>query len=165
MVDFEVMAEDFEFSLRAFELCGKTAYVHRKMIIYRQHGCSLTHRPLSFAAVNDHIRLLQYSVWHFKDALDRKIRHKLWRCLMPIVFRYVCIVPYLETNDYMLFWRKYSSECNSLYWEQVFLPKYLPIRYKILCFLYLRKKWRILRFMLNIYTLTKKNNRAKMLKN
>lgn len=75
--DFQVMAEDFEFSLRAFELCAKTTCVQRKLVVYRQNSASLTHRPLSFTAINDHIRLLRYAVWHFKDSLDRPIRHKL----------------------------------------------------------------------------------------
>ncbi|MBR1756231.1 MAG: glycosyltransferase family 2 protein, partial [Alphaproteobacteria bacterium] len=113
--DFKVMAEDFEFSLRAFELCSKTVCVQRKLVVYRQNSASLTHRPLSFAAIDDHIRLLRYAVWHFRDSLDRPIRHKLWHLLSRMVLLYTCIFPYQQAGNYTDFWDKYRPLCLTLH--------------------------------------------------
>lgn len=148
---FRVMAEDFEFSLRAFELCGKSACVKRKLVIYRQNGSSLTHRPLSFEAVDDHINLMRFTVWHFKDSLDKRLRLKMWKRLMTVVFRYVCILPYYETENYPEFWHKYSAKCRQLFQEGTFFPQRLSLFQHLLCRLFLAQKWNMLRFLLSLY--------------
>jgi glycosyltransferase involved in cell wall biosynthesis len=149
--DFKVMAEDFEFSLRAFELCSKTVCVQRKLVVYRQNSASLTHRPLSFAAIDDHIRLLRYAVWHFRDSLDRTIRKKLWRLLSRMVLLYTCIFPYEQTNNYAYFWDKYRPLCQTMENYHEFFPQHLSLIHRLIYFLFVRQKYRTLRFVLSVY--------------
>lgn len=149
--DFLKMAEDFEFSLRAFEFCGKTVNVKQKMIVYRQNNNSLTHHAISFEAVDDHIRLLRYTVWHFKDALDRKIRLKLWRILSRMVFLYVCILPYQTTREYMAFWQKYQPVCRELEQCGEFFPHHLSYMHRFLWYLFSHHKYDELQLILCVY--------------
>ncbi len=149
--DFKVMAEDFEFSLRAFELCGKTTCVQQKLVVYRQNSASLTHRPLSFAAIDDHIRLLRYAVWHFRDSLDRPIRHKLWHLLSRIVLLYVCIFPYQQAGNYTDFWDKYRPLCLTLHQNGEFFPNRLSLIHQLIYFLFARQQYTALQFVLSIY--------------
>lgn len=148
---FRVMAEDFEFSLRSFERCGNTACVCRKMVIYRQNSASLTHRRLSYEAVDDHLRLLRFTVWYFKDALPRKARIKLWKRLMPLVFRYVCTIPREECENYADYWQKYSAICRQMTEEGTFFPQHLPPFQHFLCRMFLARNWSRLSFWLRLY--------------
>ena len=149
--DFQVLAEDFEFSLRAFELCGKTTCAQQKLVVYRQNSSSLTHKPLSFTAINDHILLLRYAVWHFRNSLDRTIRKKLWRLLSRMVLLYVCIFPYEQTENYSVFWEKYRPLCQTMENYHEFFPQYLSLIHRLIYFLFVRQKYRTLRFVLAIY--------------
>ena len=149
--DFKVMAEDFEFSLRAFELCSKTVCVQRKLVVYRQNSASLTHRPLSFAAIDDHIRLLRYAVWHFRDSLDRPIRHKLWHLLSRMVLLYTCIFPYQQAGNYTDFWDKYRPLCLTLHRNGEFFPNRLSLIHQLIYFLFARQQYTALQFVLSIY--------------
>ena len=149
--DFKVMAEDFEFSLRAFELCSKTVCVQRKLVVYRQNSASLTHRPLSFAAIDDHIRLLRYAVWHFRDSLDRPIRHKLWHLLSRMVLLYTCIFPYQQAGNYTDFWDKYRPLCLTLHQNGEFFPNRLSWIHQLIYFLFARQQYTALQFVLSIY--------------
>lgn len=149
--DFKVMAEDFEFSLRAFELCSKTVCVQRKLVVYRQNSASLTHRPLSFAAIDDHIRLLRYAVWHFRDSLDRPIRHKLWHLLSRMVLLYTCIFPYQQAGNYTDFWDKYRPLCLTLHQKGEFFPNRLSWIHQLIYFLFARQQYTALQFVLSIY--------------
>ena len=155
-VGFKLMAEDFNFSLNVFQYIGKMTYVRNHLLAYRQNSGSLTHKPLSEQAINDHIRLLRFSVWRFKDALDRRMRVKLWVILSKLVFKYCCILPYFEHDDYLKYWKKYSAECRNMVNEKIFFPAKLSIFYRFLCWLFLHKKWKLLATILDFYKKVKK---------
>jgi glycosyltransferase involved in cell wall biosynthesis len=149
--DFQVMAEDFEFSLRAFELCAKTTCIENKLVVYRQNSASLTHRPLSFAAANDHIRLLRYAVWHFHSSLDYPIRKELWHLLSRMVLLYACIFPYEQIGNYTDFWDKYSLICHKLTRCREFFPQHLSLIHRLIYFLFVRQRYTALQLVLSIY--------------
>ena len=149
---FKVMAEDFYFSLRVFELLKKAIYISTPLMLYRKNSMSLTHRRISFETVDDHLLLLQCSVWHFKDTLDRSTRICFMRRLMRIVFRYVCTTPYLQSENFVAYWQKYSDKCRILQKQNVFCPQYLPLFHRFLCCLFLQRKWSALRLILHLYT-------------
>ena len=125
-VGFRLMAEDFNLSLDVFQYIGKMAYVRNHLLAYRQKSNSLTHKPLSEQAIDDHIRLLRFAVWRFKDALDRRMRVKLWARLSKLVLKYCCILPYFEDDNYLKYWEKYSDKCRHLVCEKTFFPTKLP---------------------------------------
>lgn len=160
-VDFKQMAEDFDFSLNLFQYAGKITYVKNHLLAYRQNSASLTHKPLSEQAIDDHIRLLQFAVWRFKDSLERRLRFRLWAKLSRMVFKYCCLQPYFENCDYLKYWEKYSIVCQNMIVEQTFFPTKLPLFYRFLCWLFLHKKWKILQLSLNIYKSVKINYRYK----
>lgn len=153
---FKLMAEDFNFSLNVFQYIGKMAYVRNHLLAYRQNSGSLTHKPLSEQAIDDHIRLLCFAVWRFKDALDCRMRNKLWVILSKLVLKYCCTLPYFEHVDYLKYWKKYSVECQNLVNEKIFFPVKLPIFYRLLCWLFLHKKWKVLAMILALYERVKK---------
>ena len=160
--DFKQLAEDFNFSLNLFQYAGKITFVKNYLLAYRKNSASLTHQPLSEQAIDDHIRLLRFAVWRFKDSLVRSLRFKLWAKLSKMVFKYCCILPYMKNENYLKYWEKYSVECQNLMLEKTFFPTKLPFFYRILCWLFLHKKWKLLAGMLGLYKGTKKITARKL---
>lgn len=159
---FRQMAEDFNFSLNLFQYVGKVTYVKNHLLAYRQNSASLTHQPLSAQAIDDHIRLLRFAVWRFKDSLARRLRFKLWAKLSKIVFKYCCIVPYMQSENYLWYWKKYNAVCQTLMLEKTFFPYKLSFFYCTLCWLFLHKKWKLLAVILAFHKNFKKITARKL---
>lgn len=119
--EFQVMAEDFYFSMTLFAKISTVAIIHEKLFAYRQNSASLTHRRISFAIADDHLLLLTKLVDFFTDKCEPRILKKLRRRLSKIAYQFCCMQPYSEQGiSYFDFWQRYYPKIASLHSAGIF---------------------------------------------
>ena len=132
--EFRVMAEDFYFIMTMFSKIKKAVIINEKLFAYRQNSASLSHRPISFAAADDHVLLLEKLSAFFIGKCRPRLYEKIRRHLSKMMYEFCCLRPYLNSDiDHIAFWRRYFHKFCLLKSAGIFDDRGLPLIDRI-CF-------------------------------
>ncbi len=142
--------EDFLFSHYVVHAARGAAFVDCPLVWYRIRPDSLTHRGFSARWVDDHIALLSELIPFFAGRkMDDGTRRALYAHLSKTILKKIILDPYLtDRKNCEKHWAAYADVLRRLIESGVFYDRYLDARNRLLLYLLLRRRFRMIKFVL-----------------
>lgn len=147
------VAEDFVVMHSLLFKAKKVTYVRAELMYYRQRSGSLIHAELKEEDINNGINAVRLILEQFKDEkLSAPVRKKLNYRLMKMLCKDCIVTPYKrfrKDNGYLRFWNAYFPVLFDLKRSGLYQPQYLDLRNRLFSALFLKRRFRALRLLLN----------------
>ncbi len=147
------VAEDFIMMHSLLYQASNITFLNETLIFYRVRRGSLTHSQFHEDSIYNGINTVRYLINLFDDKpLPDKIRRIQNYRYAKMLCKDSIISPYKKTknNKHFQYWEKYSSILAQLQQEGIYRPQYLDIRNSLFSCLFIRKKFKLLNFLLKI---------------
>lgn len=147
------VAEDFILMFSVLRKVRKAVYINAALKYYRVHEGSLMCAGLTDRYIDDHIAAYLLLKTRSADfSLPEKTEKVLARRLVKMLYRACVCSPYKKAPDRLVFrfWEKYSAVLAQMEQKGEFNPALLDFRKRFLTRLFLRGKFKLLRFFLKI---------------
>lgn len=153
---YNVIAEDFQYSIKLFSHHPKAVYINVPLTAYRQNSNSISHQKLSYAVIDSHIFLLEDCMNILENYEPHEDVVALQKRIIPIIYRYTCTYPYFRAyKECEAYWAHYLPICKKLVEDGYFKMNMLSPFQRFIYDLYLKKHWKLLRYTLAMYSLIK----------